>query len=329
MGEDKVMTGVSRRAALAAAALWTAPRPALAQAWPARTVTIIMPFAAGSGTDLLARAVAQHLSETQGQRFIVDNRPGAGGNVGAAIVARAAPDGYTLLFGTPGPLANNKLIFRNLGFDPETAFAPIILIAKSPLVVAAKNALPVRTIAELAAHAKAGNVALNAGVPGNGTLGHIAALLLARELGLNLTAVPYRGSAEVLNDLIGGQIDLAVDFLPTYVPAAQEGRVRALAVTTSQRSRDLPQVETVQEGGFRGFEASAWYALAAPAGTPAEIIGKLNAATNAYLQSARGQEALTRLSMQPAGGTPADLRSFITGELRRWGPVIAEANIAM
>nr|WP_246602890.1 tripartite tricarboxylate transporter substrate binding protein [Falsiroseomonas tokyonensis] len=287
-----------------------------------------MPFAAGSGTDLLARAVAQHLSETQGQRFIVDNRPGAGGNIGAALVARAAPDGYTLLFGTPGPLANNKLTYRNLTYDPEKSLAPIVLIAKSPLVVAAKAALPVRSIAELATLARA-NRNLTAGVPGNGTLGHIAALLLARELRFELTAVPYRGSSEVLSDLLGGQIDLAVDFLPTYVQAAQDGRVRALAVTTAQRAADLPMVETVQEAGFRGFEASAWYALAAPAGTPPEIVNGLNAAINAFLQGPKGAEAMARLSMQPVGGTPADLRAFITAELRRWEPVVREANIVM
>lgn len=321
---------VSRRAALAigAAALWTAPHGARAQAWPSRPITMILPFAAGGGTDLLARAVAQHLSETLGQQVVVDNRSGAGGNIGAAAVARAAPNGYTILFGTPGPLANNKLIYRNLGFDPEQAFAPIVLIAKSPLVVAARTSLPVRTIAELRAHARASSRPLTAGVPGNGTLGHITALLLERELGISMTAVPYRGTAHVVNDLVAGQIDLAVDFLPSYVPMTQEGKVRALAVTTAQRSADLPQTETLQEAGFRNFEASAWYALAAPAGTPAEIIERLNQATNAFLQSPKGQDVLARLSMQPVGGSPADLRAFIGTELERWGPVVREANIS-
>jgi len=329
--EDRVKTGISRRIVLAAgtAGLLASPRLAAAQAWPSRTVTIVLPFAPGSGTDLLARAVAQHFSETQGQRFIIDNRPGAGGNIGAASVARAMPNGYTLLFGTPGPLANNKLIFRNLGFDPEQAFAPIVLVAKSPLVVAAKSALPVNNIRELVAYARANSAQFSAGVPGNGTLGHIAALLLQRELGLNMTTVPYRGSAEVVNDLMGGQIDLAVDFLPSYVPGAQEGRLRALAVTTLQRSSDLPQVETVQEGGVPGFEASAWYALAAPTGTPPEIIDTLNRSTNAFLQSPKGADTMARLSMQAVGGPPSDLRDFITAELRRWGPVISEANISM
>jgi tripartite-type tricarboxylate transporter receptor subunit TctC len=326
-----VQTDVSRRAALAiaAAGLCAAPRIARAQAWPSRPITMVLPFTAGGGTDILARAVAQHLGEALGQQVIVDNRSGAGGNIGAIAVARAAPNGYTILFGTPGPMANNKLTYRNPGFDPEQAFAPIVLIAKSPLIVAAKASLPVRNIRELVAHAKANSGHLTVGVPGNGTLGHITALLLERELGISMTSVPYRGTAQVVNDLIGEQIDLATDFLPSYLPLAQEGKVRALAVTTAQRSSDLPDVETVQEAGFRGFEASAWYALAAPSGTPGEIIERINALTNAFLQTPKGQDVLARLSMQAVGGTPADLRTFIAEELRKWGPVVREANISL
>ena len=300
-----------------------------AQTWPSRPVTIILPFAAGGGTDLLARALAQDLGERFGQQFVVDNRAGAGGNVGAAAVAKAAPDGYTILFGTPGPLANNKLMYKNLPFDPEQAFTPIVLIAKSPLIIAAKVSLPVKDIKELAAYAKANPGKLNVGVPGNGTLGHITSVLLQRELGISMTDVPYRGTALVVNDLLGGQVDLAMDFMPSYVPLVREGKVRALAVTTSQRSSDLPDVNTVQDAGFPGFEATAWYALAAPAGTPSEIIDKLNAATNAFLKSPKGQETLANLSMQAVGGAPADLKAFIASELQKWGPVVKEANIAM
>jgi tripartite-type tricarboxylate transporter receptor subunit TctC len=277
----------------------------------------------------LARALAQDLGERFGQQFVVDNRAGAGGNVGAAAVAKAAPDGYTILFGTPGPLANNKLMYKNPPFDPEQAFTPIVLIAKSPLIIAAKVSLPVKDIKELAAYAKANPGKLNVGVPGNGTLGHITSVLLQRELGISMTDVPYRGTALVVNDLLGGQVDLAMDFMPSYVPLVREGKVRALAVTTSQRSSDLPDVNTVQDAGFPGFEATAWYALAAPAGTPSEIIDKLNAATNAFLKSPKGQETLANLSMQAVGGTPADLKTFIASELQKWGPVVKEANIAM
>jgi tripartite-type tricarboxylate transporter receptor subunit TctC len=332
-------TRIARRVALAiiATSLWAGPSVIWSQAsaqssvqtWPSRPVTIILPFAAGGGTDLLARALAQDLGERFGQQFVIDNRAGAGGNVGAAAVAKAAPDGYTILFGTPGPLANNKLMYKNLPFDPEQAFAPIVLIAKSPLIIAAKVSLPVKDIKELAAYAKANPGKLNVGVPGNGTLGHITSVLLQRELGISMTDVPYRGTALVVNDLLGGQVDLAMDFMPSYVPLVREGKVRALAVTTSQRSSDLPDVNTVQDAGFPGFEATAWYALAAPAGTPSEIIDKLNAAANAFLKSPKGQETLANLSMQAVGGSPADLKAFIASELQKWGPVVKEANIAM
>ena len=248
---------ITRRVALAVAAvgLWSAPSLALAQAWPSRPVTVILPFAAGGGTDLLARSLAQHFSETFGQQFVIDNRAGAGGNVGAAAVAKAAPDGYTILFGTPGPLANNKLMYKNLPFDPEQAFTPIVLVAKSPLIIAAKASLPVKDIQELKAYAKANAGKLNVGIPGNGTLGHITSVLVQRELGVSMTDVPYRGTALVANDLLGGQVDLAMDFMPSYVPLAREGKIRALAVTTTQRSKDLPDVQDragIRFPGLRG-----------------------------------------------------------------------------
>jgi len=326
---------ITRRDALAitAAGLCAAPSVVRAQShvqtWPSRPVTMVLPFAAGGGTDLLARGLAQDLGEKLGQQFIVDNRAGAGGNVGGGAVAKATPDGYTILFGTPGPLANNKLMYKSLPYDPEQAFAPIVLIAKSPLIIAAKTSLPVKDLKELTAHAKANPGKLNVGIPGNGTLGHITSLLLQKELGVSMTNVPYRGTALVINDLLGGQVDVAMDFMPSYVPLAREGKIRALAVTTSQRADDLPDVATVQEAGFRGFEATAWYALAAPAGTPGEIIDKLNAASNAFLTSPKGREVLTNLSMQAVGGSPADLKAFIASELQKWGPVVKEADISM
>jgi tripartite-type tricarboxylate transporter receptor subunit TctC len=324
-------TRIARRAALAIAltGLWVVPSIAWAQAWPSRPVTMIVPFAAGGGTDLLARALAQDLGERLGQQFVVDNRAGAGGNLGAAVVAKAAPDGYTIMFGTPGPLANNKLMYKNLPFDPEQAFTPIVLIAKSPVIIAAKASLPVKDIKELAAYATAHSGKLTVGIPGNGTLGHITSVLLQKELGINMTNVPYRGTSLVVNDLLGGQVDVAMDFMPSYVPLVREGKIRALAVTTASRSSDLPEVQTVQDAGVRGFEASAWYALAAPAGTSTEVIDKLNAATNAFLKSPKGQQVLADLSMQAVGGSPGELKAFIGSELQKWAPVVKEANISM
>ena len=204
-----------------------------------------------------------------------------------------------------------------------------MLIAKSPLIIAAKASLPVKDIKELTAYAKANPGKLTVGFPGNGTLGHITSLLLQRELGISMTNVPYRGTSEVVKDLLGDQIDLAMDFMPSYLPLVRDGKIRALAVTTAERSRDLPDVQTVKEAGFRTFEASAWYALAAPAGVPGEIVDKLNTATNAFLRSAKGRDVFATMSLQAVGGSPADLRAFITSELQKWGPVVKEANISM
>lgn len=322
---------ITRRIALAftAATLLAAPMIASAETWPSRPVTLIMPFAAGGGTDLLSRALAQDLTERLGQPFVVDNRAGAGGNLAAVLVAKSPPDGYTIIFGTPGPLANNKLLYKNLPFDPVTAFAPIILMAKAPLIIAAKSSLPVNDIKELAAYAKANPDKLNVGTPGMGTLGHITSVLVQKELGIKMANVPYRGTALVVNDLIGGQVDLAMDFMPSYVPLVRDGKIKALAITTAKRASDLPNVKTMQEEGFKDFEATAWFALAAPAGTPKEIIDKLNKATNDFLKSQKGQEALAHLSIQAVGGTPDDLKNFIDSELRKWGPVVKEANISM
>ena len=256
-------TRITRRTALAIVATGFLAAPSIASsqaqaqgAWPSRPVTVIMPFAAGGGTDLLARALAQDLGERLGQQFVVDNRAGAGGNTGAAVVANAAPDGYTILFGTPGPLANNKLMYKNLSFDPEQAFAPVALIAKSALIIAAKASLPVKDIKELAAYAKANPGKLTVGTPGNGTLGHITSLLVQKELGISMTNVPYRGSAPVLNDLLSGQVDLAADFMPTYVPQVREGKIRGLAVTTSptrERSAGCADRAGVRFPGIRGL----------------------------------------------------------------------------
>jgi tripartite-type tricarboxylate transporter receptor subunit TctC len=187
----------------------------------------------------------------------------------------------------------------------------------------------VRSIKELTEYAKANPGKITVGFPGNGTLGHITSLLLQKELGISMTNVPYRGTSEVVKDLLGEQIDLAMDFMPSYAPLVRDGKIHALAVTTAERASELPDVPTVKEAGSKTFEASAWYALAAPAGVPAEIVDKLNATVNAFLKSPKGQDASAKLSLHGVGGTPADLKAFIASELQKWGPVVKEANISM
>jgi len=299
------------------------------QAWPERPVTFIVPFPAGAAVDALARAVATELSEKFGKQFIVDNRAGAGGNLGGASVARSAADGYTLLFGTPAPIALNKLMYKELAYDSERDFTPVVLVAKSPLVVAAKLDFPAKTLAELIAYARQNPGKVNVGVPGNGTLGHITSALIQQFAGMEMTNVPYRGSAPLMTDLLGGQIDVAMDFMPSYLPLVAGGKVRALAVTTSGRATQLPDVPTVQEAGFKGFEATAWYAIVAPTGTPPDIVTRLNDAVNAFLRSDKGKAILEQNALQGVGGSPDDLKAFIAGELAKWGPVIAAAKITM
>jgi tripartite-type tricarboxylate transporter receptor subunit TctC len=302
---------------------------AVAQKWPERPVTMIVPFPAGSAVDSLARAVAHALGENLGKPFIVENRAGAGGNVGGAAVARANADGYTLLFGTPAPIALNKLMYKDLSFDSEKDFTPVVLVAKSPLIIAAKLDFPAKTFEELIAYARQNPGKVNVGHPGNGTLGHITSELTQQFAGVKMTNVPYRGSAPLMTDLLAGTIDVAMDFMPTYVPLRADGKIRALAVTTSQRAAQLPDVPTVQEAGFKGFEASAWYAMVAPTGTPKDIVNTLNDGVNAFLKSDKGKAVLEQNTLQGVGGSPEDLKAFIAGELAKWRPVIEAAKIAM
>lgn len=302
---------------------------AVAQAWPDRPVTMIVPFPAGAAVDSLARAVANALSENFGRQFIVDNRAGAGGNLGGAAVARAAADGYTMLFGTPAPIALNKFMYKGLAYDSERDFTPVVLVAKSPLIVTAKSGFAAKTLGELIAYARQNPGKVNVGHPGNGTLGHITSALIQQFAGVEMTNVPYRGSAPLITDLLAGQIDIAMDFMPTYLPLVADHRIAALAVTTNQRATQLPDVPTMREAGFGDFEATAWYAIVAPTGTPPDIVVKVNNAVNAFLKSDKGKAVLEQNALQGVGGSPEDLKTFIAGELAKWGPVIAAAKITM
>jgi tripartite-type tricarboxylate transporter receptor subunit TctC len=302
---------------------------AMAQQWPNRPVTLIVPFPAGASADTLARTVAQALSENLGKQFIVDNRAGAGGNLGGTAVARAPADGYTLMFGTPAPIALNKFMYKGLAYDSERDFAPVVLVAKAPLIVVAKPDFPAKTLEELIAYARQNPGKVNVGHPGNGTLGHITSALIQQFANVDMTNVPYRGTAPLITDLLAGQIDIAMDFMPTYLPLVADHRVRALAVTTNQRAAQLTDVPTMQEAGLAGFEATAWYAIVAPTGTPHDVVAKVNDAVNAFLRSDKGRAVLEQNALQGVGGSPEDLKAFIAGELAKWGPVIAAAKITM
>ena len=300
---------------------------AQAQAWPVRPVTVIVPFAAGVTGDIVARGLVEHLASALGQPFVVDNRAGAGGNIGGAAAAKAAPDGYTLILATTGPAANNKLIYKNMPYDPQRDFAPIVLMGKSPVIITAKNSLPAKDLKELVAYAKANPGKVTAGYPGNGTFGHITGELLQQRAGMQFVQTHYRGSPAIINDILGEHIDIGMDSMAPYVQLIQERKLRGLAIAGSKRWPLLPDVPTVAESGFPGFEAAVWYALLAPTGTPGDIIAKLNMASNDYLKTQGAADLYTRLGIQAAGGTPEELKAFVDAELEKWGPIIKAAKI--
>jgi tripartite-type tricarboxylate transporter receptor subunit TctC len=304
-----------------------APATAQTQTWPARPVTVVVPFTAGTASDLVARGLAAYLGAALGQPFVIDNRGGAGGNVGSAAVVRATPDGYTLLLATTGPAANNKLIYKDMPYDPQRDLAPIALIGKSPVLITAKESFPAKTVKDLIDYAKANPGKVTVGYPGNGTLGHITGGLLQQRAGVQFVEVQYRGSTAIVDDLLGGSIDIAMDSMAPYVPFVQQGKLHALGIASANRWPQLPNVPTIAESGLPGFEASVWYAFVAPKDTPPEIVTKLNAAANAYLKTPEASQLFQNLGIQAAGGTPDQLKAFVDAELEKWGPIIKAANI--
>ena len=316
---------LARAAALLAFTFMTAT--AQAQTWPSRPVTVIVPFAAGVTGDIVARSLAEHLHAAIGQAFVVDNRSGAGGNIGGNVVAKAAPDGYTLLLATTGPASVNKLTYKNMPYDPQRDLAPIVLLGKAPVIIVARNNLPAATLKDFIEYAKANPGKATAGYPGNGTQGHITGELLQQRAGISFAQAQYRGSPAIISDILGEHIDIGMDSMAPYVALIQEKKLRGLAIAGAARWPLLPDVPTVAESGFPGFEAAVWYALLAPTGTPAEIIAKLNAAANGYLKTKASADLFQNLGIQAAGGTPEELRAFIAAELEKLAPIVKAAKI--
>jgi tripartite-type tricarboxylate transporter receptor subunit TctC len=319
-----------KRAAWIVTACLIAATPALAaDPWPARPVTMILPFPPGISTDILTRAVATALGDALGQQFVMENRPGANGNIGAAAAAKAAPDGYTFVVATLGPIVANKFMYKTMVFDSERAFAPVVLLGSSPLIIVGSPKIPPTNLRELVTYAKSHPGKLNAGTVGHGSQAHITLELVNKLAGTSIVHVPYRIATQALPDLISGDLQVGFNYIPTFVPAVQEGTIRGLAVTSVARLSDLPNVPTVDESGFPGFEASGWNAMFAPAGTPREIVDKVNGIVNAYLKSDDGKAQLRKLGITPLGGTPEALQEHIDRERAKWGPIIKEANISL
>ncbi|MRD48861.1 tripartite tricarboxylate transporter substrate binding protein [Caenimonas koreensis DSM 17982] len=314
-------------AALAAAA-GAATFPALAQSgWPNKPVRIVVPFAAGGTTDILARAVAPELSKAFGQQFIVDNRAGAGGNVGADIVAKSPADGYTLLMGTVGTHGINRALYEKLPYDPIKDFAPITMVAGVPNVMVMQTekarALGINNVKDFIAYAKSRPGKLNMASSGNGTSIHLAGELFKSMTGTFLVHFPYRGSAPALLDMVGGTMDVMFDNLPSALPHIRGGKLKALAVTSAQRSAALPDVPTIAEAaGLKGFDATSWFGLLAPAGTPPDVVNRIQQEVAKSLGTPAIKEKMLSQGAIPSGDTPAEFAKHIDAEHKKWAQVV-------
>ncbi|HMN93435.1 MAG TPA: tripartite tricarboxylate transporter substrate binding protein [Hydrogenophaga sp.] len=319
---------ISRRTLITLSAALALPGATLAQSgWPTKPVRIVVPFAPGGTTDILARLLAPELSKAFGQQFIVDNRGGAGGNIGADHVAKSPGDGYTLLMGTVGTHGINKSLYARLPYDPQKDFAPITLVAGVPNVMvmnaATAQRLGIQSVQDFIRYARANPGKLNMASSGNGTSIHLAGELFKAKNGVFMTHIPYRGSAPAIRDLLAGTMDVMFDNLPSAMPHIQAGTLKAFAVTSSVRSQALPDLPTVAEAIRQpDFEASSWFGLLAPAGTPADIVGRLQEETAKALKLPEISARLTALGAIPSGNTPAEFAKLIEAELAKWEPVV-------
>jgi tripartite-type tricarboxylate transporter receptor subunit TctC len=320
----------SRRSLLLGAAAFGAlplVSRARADSWPSRPVKFVVPFAAGGTTDILARVVASKMSEDYGQQFVVENKAGAGGNIAADFVAKSEPDGYTFVVGTPGTHAINQFVFKSLSYDQVKDIAPVIIIARVPNLCSVTNALPVKSVAELIAYAKSKPGELFYATPGLGSTAHVSTELFKSMTGVEMTHVPYKGSAPALTDLIAGRVHLMIDNLPAAQSFAEAGSIRPLAVSTATRWPLLPELPTIAEAGVPGYEAASWFTIGAPAKTSKEIIDRLNASVDKFIKTEDGTARLRKLGAEPAGGSPDDMRRYVLAETEKWGKVAKFAGI--
>lgn len=317
-----------RKWIVCAAAMAAIAAPAAAQEFPVRPIRIIVAYTPAGATDILARAVGQKMSEHWGQSVIVDNRPGAAGNIGTEIAAKAAADGYTLLMATAGSHGINPGLYRKLAWSPKD-FTAVSLVANVPNILVVNNALPIKSVKELIAYAKANPGKLSYGSPGLGSTAHLSMELFKSMTGTNLIHVPYKGSAGVMADVMSGQIAVTMDNIPPYLPQVRAGKIRALAVSPAKRTPAAPDIPTVAEAGVPGYESVAWFGLVAPSGTPKAVIDKLAAETQRILKLPDVHERIASLGAEVVGSSPADFNAFITSEMAKWAKVIKEAHVEL
>ncbi|MFY3602371.1 Bug family tripartite tricarboxylate transporter substrate binding protein [Achromobacter xylosoxidans] len=312
----------------AAPLLSSAPFSAHADAWPQRPIRLLVPYGPGGSSDVVARAVAVEMSRDLGQQVIVENKGGGQGSIATVEAARARPDGYTLILGHVGTLAVNPTMMPNLSYDPRRDFAPIILLAKLPMVFAVGAKVPAATLPEFVALARAKPGVLNYGSAGNGSAGHLAFEMLKTAAAIDVVHVPYKGTGAQVTDLLAGNIDAAAAGIPGLLPHAQAGKIKIVAVGSAQRLPILPDVPTVAEQGYPGFESSQWFGLLAPAGTPQEAISRLQAAAQRALRTDAVRQRLAHDAAEPSGAGPAEFAAFIDAEERRWSQVVKDARLS-
>jgi tripartite-type tricarboxylate transporter receptor subunit TctC len=288
-------------------------------------VRIVVAFSAGGTTDILARSVGQQLSERLKQPFVVDNKPGAGGNIGTEAVVRSPPDGYTLIVDSVGPIAVNPTLYKKLAYNPLTDLVPIVQIADVPNVLVVHPSLGVRTLGEFVAYAKANTGKLNYGSTGIGTSSHLSGVMLGKRVGIDATHIPYKG-ADALNDLLSGRLQFMFATIPSVIQHIQAGKLVPIAVSSAKRSRSLPEVPTVIESGFPGFEAGSWFGFFAPKDTPEPIITQLNKAVNEIIALPAMEKQLIREGADPVGGTPAEFAQFVQREYTKWKTIVQESG---
>ncbi len=297
-----------------------------AAAYPDKPIRLIAPFPPGGSVDLVGRLLAQKLTATLGQQVIVDNRPGAGGGIGAALAAKAPADGYTLLLGGVSTHGINPTLYPSLAYDPVKDFAPISSLVTMPNVVVVNPSMPVRTLAELVDYARANPDKLVFASSGNGTTLHLAGEMFMRAANIKLVHVPYKGGGPALVDLLGGQVQLMFDNIPMSLQMVRTGKLRALAVTGPSRSPAAPELPTVAESGYPGYVVISWQGLFAPAGTPAPVVARLNEAVRTVLRDKELQQQLARDGIDTAGSTPAELSAFVKSEIARWAKIVRESG---
>jgi tripartite-type tricarboxylate transporter receptor subunit TctC len=300
--------------------------PAFAQSWPAKPIRLVVPFPAGGGTDIIGRELSQRITEATKWSFIVDNKPGSGGNIGIDNVAKSPADGYSLVLGQTSNLAINPTLYAKLPYDPLKDLTPVSLVASAPLALVVSANSPYKTVADLVAAAKAQPDAINYATSGNGTVAHLATELFQKAAGVKLTHVPYKGASQGINDVIGGQVQVYVSSIPTLIGHIKSGKMRALAVTSAKRVDDLPQTPTIAESGYKGFEAVTWFGVLGPANLPKDITARLNAEVNKALQGPELRKKLGDQGADVAGSTPEQFGQLLREDIVRWGKVVKDSG---